>query len=137
MTAEWPQLHQAHVEGTFWLDHLRGCGCRLRRRPEPCRGLLELPIFPKVYRGANLQPPVIIEPSTTAGFARGSYVLSLRSMHTRLTKTDGRLERHWRRPVFQLAEVAVPKEIFGLVAERIGRLCPLPGEKLFVTSEWI
>ena len=52
---------------------------------------------------------------------------SLRSVQTRLIKMGGRLVRHARRLVFQLAEVAVPKEVFSGVLERIGKLCPEPG----------
>ena len=37
---------------------------------------------------------------------------SLRSVQTKLIKMGGRLVRHARRLVFQLAEVAVPREIF-------------------------
>jgi len=51
---------------------------------------------------------------------------SLRSVQTRLIKIGGRLVRHARRWVFQLAEVAVPKEVFSGVLERIGKLCPEP-----------
>ncbi|MDP6495471.1 MAG: IS1380 family transposase, partial [Dehalococcoidia bacterium] len=52
---------------------------------------------------------------------------SLRSVQTRLIKTGGRLVRHARRLVFQLAEVAVSQEVFRQVLERIGRLHPAPG----------
>lgn len=52
---------------------------------------------------------------------------SLRSVQVKLVKIGGRLVRHARRLVFQLAEVAVPKELFRGVLERIGRLCMAPG----------
>ena len=52
---------------------------------------------------------------------------SLRSVQTRLIKTGGRLVRHARRLVFQLAEVAVPREVFSALLERIGRLPLTPG----------
>ena len=52
---------------------------------------------------------------------------SLRSVQAKLVKIGGRLVRHARRLVFQLAEVAVPKEVFQGVLERIGRLCAAPG----------
>jgi len=51
---------------------------------------------------------------------------SLRSIQVKLVKIGGRLVRHARRLVFQLAEVAVPREVFQEVLERIGRLCPAP-----------
>ena len=52
---------------------------------------------------------------------------SLRSVQIKLVKIGGRLVRHARRLVFQLAEVAVPREVFQGVLERIGRLCAAPG----------
>jgi len=52
---------------------------------------------------------------------------SLRSLQVKLIKMGGRLVRHARRLVFQLAEVAIPKEVFQGVLERIGRLCAVPG----------
>ena len=52
---------------------------------------------------------------------------SLRSVQVKLIKIGGRLVRHARRLVFQLAEVAVPRALFQGVLDRIGRLCPAPG----------
>ena len=52
---------------------------------------------------------------------------SLRSVQIKLIKIGGRLVRHARRLVFQLAEVAVPREVFRQVLDRIGRLCLAPG----------
>ena len=52
---------------------------------------------------------------------------SLRSLQVKLIKIGGRLARHARRLVFQLAEVAVPRVLFRGVLDRIGRLCPVPG----------
>ena len=52
---------------------------------------------------------------------------SLRSVQTKLIKMGGRLMRHAGRLVFQLAEVAVSREIFRQVLERIARLHPAPG----------
>jgi len=52
---------------------------------------------------------------------------SLRSVQVKLIKMGGRLVRHARRLVFQLAEVAVPRALFQGVLDRIGRLCPSPG----------
>ncbi len=50
---------------------------------------------------------------------------SLRSLQVKLIKIGGRLVRHARRLVFQLAEVAVSREVFRQVLERIGRLRPV------------
>ena len=52
---------------------------------------------------------------------------SLRSVQTKLIKMGGRLVRHARRLVFQLAEVAVSREVFRQVLERIPGLHPTPG----------
>jgi hypothetical protein len=52
---------------------------------------------------------------------------SLRSVQVKLIKIGGRLVRHARRLLFQLAEVAVPRALFQGVLERIGRLCLTPG----------
>ena len=52
---------------------------------------------------------------------------SLTSLQTRLIKTGGRLVRHARRLVFQLAEVLVTREMLTGILERIGRLRLVPG----------
>jgi hypothetical protein len=52
---------------------------------------------------------------------------SLRSLQVKFIKIGGRLLRPARRLVFQVAEVAVPRALFQVVLERIGRLCPAPG----------
>jgi hypothetical protein len=52
---------------------------------------------------------------------------SPRSVQVKLIKIGGRLVRHARRLVFQLAEAAVPRALFQGVLDRIGRLCPAPG----------
>jgi len=46
----------------------------------------------------------------------------LTSLQTRVIKTGGRLVRHARKLVFQLAEVLVTREMLGGILERIGRL---------------
>ena len=51
----------------------------------------------------------------------------LRSLQVKLIKMGGRLVRHARRLVFQLAEIAVPRDRFQDVLERIAALCPAPG----------
>jgi hypothetical protein len=52
---------------------------------------------------------------------------SLRSVQTRLIKIGGRLVRHARRLVFQIAEVFVSRDVLDGMLERIGRLRPAPG----------
>jgi len=52
---------------------------------------------------------------------------SLRSIQVKLIKIGGRIVRHARQIVFQLAEVAVSRDLFAAILERITRLCPSPG----------
>ena len=52
---------------------------------------------------------------------------SLRSLQVKLIKIGGRLVRHARRIIFQLAEVAVPRELFATILERASRLRFAPG----------
>ena len=52
---------------------------------------------------------------------------SLRSLQVKLIKMGGRIVRHARQIVFQLAEVAVPRELFSAILERISRLRLAPG----------
>ena len=52
---------------------------------------------------------------------------SLRSLQVKLIKMGGRIVRHGRQIVFQLAEVAVPRELFAAILERISRLRLAPG----------
>jgi len=52
---------------------------------------------------------------------------SLRSLQVKLIKMGGRMVRHARQIVFQLAEVAVPRELFAAILEQVGRLRLAPG----------
>jgi hypothetical protein len=52
---------------------------------------------------------------------------SLRSLQVKLIKIGGRMVRHARRIIFQLAEVAVPGELFAAILERVSRLRLAPG----------
>jgi hypothetical protein len=52
---------------------------------------------------------------------------SLRSLQVKLIKMGGRIVRHARQIIFQLAEVAVPRDLFAAILERITRLCLSPG----------
>ena len=52
---------------------------------------------------------------------------SLRSLQVKLTKIGGRIVRHARQITFQLSEVAVPRDLFAAILERISRLCLSPG----------
>ena len=52
---------------------------------------------------------------------------SLRSVQVKLIKIGGRLVRHARRLVFQLAEVAMSRDLFAAILERLTRLRLAPG----------
>jgi hypothetical protein len=45
----------------------------------------------------------------------------------KLIKMGGRIVRHARQIIFQLAEVAVSRELFAAILERISRLSLPPG----------
>jgi len=53
-----------------------------------------------------------------------SWVLT--SLREKLVKIGARLTRHARRLVLQVAEVAVPRDLFGQILSRIRRLSPVP-----------
>jgi hypothetical protein len=52
---------------------------------------------------------------------------SLQSVQLKLIKTGARLVRHARHLVFQMAEVALPRDVWVAMLERIGRLRLVPG----------
>jgi hypothetical protein len=52
---------------------------------------------------------------------------SLRSLQLKLIKIGGRVVRHARRIIFQLAEVAVPRGLFATILERVRGLHPVLG----------
>jgi len=52
---------------------------------------------------------------------------SLRSLQVKLIKMGGRIVRHARRIIFQMAEVAVHRELFAAILERVNRLRLAPG----------
>ena len=51
----------------------------------------------------------------------------LTTLRDRLIKIGAKVVRHAGYVVFQMAEVAVPRELFGRILERIGRLRLEPG----------
>jgi len=48
--------------------------------------------------------------------------LTLTTLREKLIKIGAKVVRHSRKIVFQMAEVAVPRELFQTILERIGRL---------------
>ncbi len=52
---------------------------------------------------------------------------SLRSVQVKLIKTGGRVVRHARRLIFHLADVAVPRDLFAVILERVSKLRLAPG----------
>ena len=65
---------------------------------------------------------------------RGLKHWSLRSLQVKLIKMGGRIVRHVRHIIFQLAEVAVSREVFALILDRINRLRPVPVQPLSAQS---
>ena len=61
------------------------------------------------------------------GLPRAVKDWSLRSLQVKLIKMGGRIVRHARRIIFQLAEVAVPRELFAAILEGVSRLRFAPG----------
>ena len=51
---------------------------------------------------------------------------SLTSLREKLVKIDAKVVRHGRYVIFQMAEVAVPKELFQEILRLIGELRPQP-----------
>jgi hypothetical protein len=52
---------------------------------------------------------------------------SLRTLREKLIKIGAKVVRHSRYVVFQMAEVAVPRDLFGAILARIGQLRARPG----------
>jgi hypothetical protein len=53
--------------------------------------------------------------------------IMMRSLQVKLIKMGGRMVRHARRIIFQLAEVAIPEDFFAALLGRIARLGLAPG----------
>ena len=51
---------------------------------------------------------------------------SLTSLREKLVKIGARLTRHARRLMLQMAEVAIPRDLFGQILTRIRQLSPVP-----------
>ena len=90
-------------------------------------------LFPRVgFIITNLSYPVILAYNLGNFFRRLALPEAIRrwfltSIQTRLIKIGGRLVRHARRLVFQLAEVMVSRAMFAEMLERIGSLRFNPG----------
>jgi hypothetical protein len=51
---------------------------------------------------------------------------SLTTLRDKLAKIGGKIVRHGRYIVFQMAEVAIPRDLFADILRRIDRLRPTP-----------
>ena len=51
---------------------------------------------------------------------------SLTSLRDKLIKTGAKIVRHGRYVTFQMAEVAIPRDLFAEILSRIDRLRPRP-----------
>ena len=84
----------------------------------------------RVVSEVRLHPPDPVDgalPLRRLGLPKGVKDWSLRSLQLKLIKIGGRVVRHARRIVFQLAEVAVPRDLFAMILERVSKLRLVPG----------
>ncbi len=51
---------------------------------------------------------------------------SLTTLREKLVKIGAKIVRHGRYVIFQMAEVAIPRQLFDEILRRIGRLTPKP-----------
>ena len=58
--------------------------------------------------------------------AVGARHWSLTTLREKLVKIGSNIVRHSRSVVFQFAEVAVPRELFAAILDRLQRLAPAP-----------
>ena len=72
----------------------------------------------------GLQPGELPSP---AGLSQGSEGLVIAQLQVKLIKMGGRIVRHARRVVFQMAEVAVSRDLLAAVLERLTRRRLAPG----------
>jgi DDE family transposase len=75
---------------------------------------VQLQLFALAYNLANLLRSLVL-PNEVAHW-------SLSTLREKLVKIGARIVRHGRYPVFQLAEVAVPRTMFAAILSRIDRL---------------
>jgi hypothetical protein len=92
------------------------------------RGNLKLPVFrPKLRHRLFILAYNLGNFLHRLGLPKAVKNWSLRSLQVKLIKTGGRIVRHARNIVFQLAEVAVPRELFAAILERVTQLRLAPG----------
>jgi len=97
---------------------LRGrLGCRLSCR-EFKDNAVRLQLFVLAYNLANSLRRLALP--------RSIRHWSLTTLKEKLVKIGAKVVRHSRYVIFQLAEVAVPRELFAAILARIQRLAPAP-----------
>jgi hypothetical protein len=79
---------------------------------------VRLALFVPAYNLGNFLRRLVLPPE----MARWS----LTTLREKLVKIGARLTRHARQLILQMAEVAIPRELFGQILSGIRRLTPVP-----------
>ena len=79
---------------------------------------VRLALFEPAYNLGNFLRRLVLPPE----MARWS----LTTLREKLVKIGARLTRHARQLILQMAEVAIPRELFGQILSGIRRLTPVP-----------
>ncbi len=79
---------------------------------------MRLALFVPAYNLGNFLRRLVLPPE----MARWS----LTTLREKLVKIGARLTRHARQLILQMAEVAIPRELFGQILSGIRRLTPVP-----------
>jgi hypothetical protein len=109
----WGAAEQWIKEGKYALNWTR-LSCH-----RPVANQVRLHLFVMAYNPGNFL--------SRLGLPRAIKDWSLRSLQMKLIKTGGRIVRHARQVVFQLAEVAVSRDLFAAILGQISRSSPAPG----------
>jgi len=99
-------------EGKYALEWMR-LSCH-----EFKNNVVRLALFVLAYNLGNFLRRLVLPPE----MARWS----LTTLREKLVKIGARLVRHARRLILQMAEVAIPRDLFGQILSRIRRLSPVP-----------
>ena len=93
----------------------------------PSVGILVSNGFPQIRHCFGRFPMLLPADPVCAGLQQSVHQWSLRSIQVKLIKIGAKVVRHARQIIFQMAEVAVSKELFEQVLGRIRALAPAPG----------
>ena len=79
-----------------------------------------------VVHGPVFPEPVQVIVVQTMALPKSIRQWSLTTLREKLVKIGAKVTRHSKYVTFQLAEVAVPRQLFAAILERIGRLAMQP-----------